>query len=392
MGKVQHDLKLVSGRARVPADGQVVWNPISTGNAIGYRHLGDGLGTWWARTRVDGKLKYGRLQGIDQLPASKQYDAALKAANKWIEHIQSGGTFELVTVEDACKAYAEDITDEAKRTRTYADFRRCVFDDPLAKVKLADLRPRHLGDWRKRIESLPVRVGRGAKLRERERAPGSINREMVPLRAALNRAYDRGEIATDMAWRSELKRIGNANRRRELLLSPRDRTKLVKHASSIARPFLQALSLLPLRPGAMAALTVADWDRKASTLRVPKDKVKAYEGRRFKVPPAAAAFFTEHCKGKLPTAPIFADAAGAAWTRHTWKDEVRDAAKAAGLPVETTAYSLRHSLLTEIIDGGAPLAVVAKVAGTSVDELSKTYHHLTDDSSVAALALVGRAL
>lgn len=384
-------LDKVGERAGLPVDGQIVWERISTGNALGFRHLGDGIGTWWTRTRVDGKQKYGRLQGIDHLPGAKQHAAALKAANKWIEHIQSGGTDELDTVEDACRAYADAITDEAKRIRTYADFRRCVFDDPIASVKLADLRPRHIGDWRKRIESLPVRVGNGSKLRERARAPGSINREMVPLRAALNRAYDRGEIATDMAWRSELKRIKNANRRRELLLSPRDRASLIKHASPTARPFLQALSLLPLRPGAMAALTVADWDRKASTLRVPKDKVKAYEGRRFKVPPAVAAFFTEHCKGKLPAAPIFPDATGAPWTRHTWKDEVHDAAKAAKLPAETTAYSLRHSLLTEIIDGGAPLAVVAKVAGTSVEELSKTYHHLTDDSSVAALALVGGA-
>lgn len=382
------NIKTVSGRRGLKADGQIAWERLSAGNAVGFRHIGDGTGTWWARSRVDSKQKYERLDDVDQLQGSKQYDAAVEAARKWIGHVQRGGAAELETVKDACAAYAEAIENPEKQARTMADFRRSVFNDPVARIRLRELRPRHLGDWRKRVASAPVRVGRGSKLRERPRAPASINREMVPLRAALNRALERGEIASDIAWRTELKPIRNAQRSRDLLVSAAERRRLIESSSPAIRPWLEALSLLPLRPGAMAALTVADWDRKASTLRVPKDKVQAYAGRRFKVPANVAAFFDRQCRGKLPGAPIFHDTAGAAWTRHTWKDEVRTAATAAGLPAQTSAYSLRHSLLTEIIDGGAPLAVVAKVAGTSVQELSRTYHHLTDDASVAALGLV----
>lgn len=371
----------------MPVDGQIAWHRLAAGSYVGFRPLGGGAGSWWARATVDGRRKYGRLDGIDRLQPARQYDAAAEAARKWIEHVQNGGASELETVEDACRAYVESFDSEEKRTRMFAHLRRSVLNDPLAKTKLNDLRPRHIEDWRKRIVAMPVRVGRGVKLRERERSLGTINATMSPLRAALNRALERGEIATDMAWRRELKPIPGALRPRELLLSSKDREALLEHASDVARPFIEALTLLPVRPGAMAALTVADWDGRASTLRIPKDK--AHAGRRFKVPASVAAFLTTHCRGKLPAAPIFADALGRPWTRHTWKDEVRTAAQAAGLPAEATAYSLRHSLLTEIIDGGAPLAVVAKVAGTSATELNRTYHHLTDEASVAALELIG---
>ena len=100
-----------------------------------------------------------------------------------------------------------------------------------------------------------------------------------------------------------------------------------------------------------------------------------------------AALLNEQCRGKLPGAPIFTDATGAAWDRFTWRDAVNAAVAVAGLPVEASAYTLRHSLLTRLVEAGKPLAVVASIAGTSVAQIEASYFHLSDDGAVEALAL-----
>src|SRR3546814_12205898 len=96
----------------------------------------------------------------------------------------------------------------------------------------------------------------------RERAKDTINRDMSPVRAALNRAFADGKVTTDFAWREDLKPIRNASRRRELYLDRTQRQKLLKHAAPDIGAFLRGMSILPLRPGALAALTVGDFEKR----------------------------------------------------------------------------------------------------------------------------------
>lgn len=394
MATKRADIKSVKGREALPVDpDNTVFSKLAVGQYIGWRKTDKPcVGTWWARYRDanTGKRSYHRLGDFASESPSKQYDLAVEEARKWLDHMAAGGSDEVETVADACQAYVESIEDESKAKRTLADLTRSVLATDLAKVKLIDLRPRHIEDWRKTISKRPVRVGRGDALREgRERSPASINRELVPLRAALNRAYRRGQIPSNIAWREALKPATGAgtNDRREAILTKAQRALLIDKASAEIKPFLQLLGMLPLRPGAVAALSVSNWDKRTRTLTIPKDK--ANSGRKFKVTPAVAEFLDEQCRRKLPGAPVFADGQGARWNKDTWKDHVRAAVTAAELPAEVTAYTLRHSLLTELVEGGAALSVVARIAGTSVDMLTKVYHHLTDEAAEKALAVLG---
>ena len=394
MAAKRADIRSVKGREALPVDpDNTVFSKLAAGQHIGWRKTGNPcVGTWWARYRDanTGKRSYHRLGDFGTETPSKQYDLALAAAQEWLGHMAAGGSDEIETVADACDAYIESIADAAKSKRTRADLVRSVLGTSLATVKLIDLRPHHIEDWRKLISKRPVRVGRGEALREgRERSPASTNRELVPLRAALNRAYRRGQIPSNLAWRETLKPAtgdGTDNRREELLTKV-ERAKLIEKASTEINPFLNLLGMLPLRPGAVAALSVSNWDKRTRTLTIPKDK--ANSGRKFKVPPAVAEFLDQQCRAKLPSAPIFTDGGGTRWNKDTWKDAVRAAVKAAELPGEVTAYTLRHSLLTELVEGGAPLSVVARIAGTSVEMLTKVYHHLTDEAAEKALAVLG---
>jgi integrase len=62
------------------------------------------------------------------------------------------------------------------------------------------------------------------------------------------------------------------------------------------------------------------------------------------------------------------------------------AAKAAGLVDTVTAYSMRHSAITDLITGGLAILTAAQLSGRSVAMIEKHYGHLRADDAASALA------
>jgi integrase len=142
--------------------------------------------------------------------------------------------------------------------------------------------------------------------------------------------------------------------------------------------------MLPLRPGAMASLRVRDFERRTRTLTIGKDKNGC--PRQITVPKVTTDFLAEQVRGKLPGALIFSRANGKAWNRDSWKGPIKDAAKATKLPSGVCAYTLRHSVITDLIRDGLPALTVAQLAGTSVAMIERHYGHLVQDDAEQALA------
>ena len=213
-----------------------------------------------------------------------------------------------------------------------------------------------------------------------------MNRDMVPLRAALGQVLKAGAPNTDAAWQEALRPFKGADRRRELYLDRNERKQLVEVACDEAQPFIRALCLLPLRPGALAGLKVRDFDQRTRSLTIGKDKNG--NPRQISVPQLIADFFAGQVKGKLPAAPIFARAGGAPWNKDAWKYPVKEAVSAAGLPGAVAAYTLRHSVITDLIRARLPILTVAQLSGTSVAMIEKHYGHLVRDDAEEALAML----
>jgi site-specific recombinase XerD len=57
----------------------------------------------------------------------------------------------------------------------------------------------------------------------------------------------------------------------------------------------------------------------------------------------------------------------------------------AKLPRAIVAYTLRHSVITDLVTGGLDLFTVAKLAGTSVVMIEKHYGHLQREHARSAL-------
>ena len=119
----------------------------------------------------------------------------------------------------------------------------------------------------------------------------------------------------------------NADGRRDVYLDSDERRKLASFAPNDLATLVRGLSLVPLRPGALAALTAASYDKRLKTLTIGKDK--AGKDRKITLPDITATFFAELCKDKLPGAPLFCRANGKAWDKDAWKYPVKDAVSAA---------------------------------------------------------------
>lgn len=383
-------------RAKLKPRRDPYWTKISKGCYLGYRKMNAGAsGTWTARLHDEttGKQVYKPLGDFSELPDHQRYDAAHKAAQDWFEHLGKGGSAQVLTVRDACTRYVEHLR-ESKGTAGAGDaegrFKRHVLNNQkVCGVELSKLTPAHLEAWRKSLRNKATARGEKSSADEAERPvekrpDSTLNRDMTCLRAALNLAYRDGLVTSDFAWRSKLRPVKNADRRRDAYLDADDRRKLISHAPEDLANLLRGLSLIPLRPGALAALTVANFDKRLKTLTVGKDK--AGKDRKISLPDVTATFFANLCKDKLPAAPLFSRSNGKAWDKDAWKYPVKDAVKASKLPNDVTCYTIRHSVITDLIHSGLDTLTVAQLSGTSVLMIEKHYGHLTRDHARDALA------
>ncbi len=378
-------LAKVADREKLKPRRDPYFSTLARGQAIGFRKMtATTAGTWVARWRDPDadKQQHRPLGTFEELPASERYDAAVKAAKEWFNHLDGGGTTEVVTVKEACQLYVKKLRrDKGDKTADDVErrFKQYVYDHAIAKLEMTRLQPRQFTQWRNDLQDTPTDKGK-------QRTAATLNRDMTCLRGAMNYAHDQRIVTSNVAWKQPLSPIASATTRRKLALTRQQRQALVDAAAPDIALFLQVLCAIPLRPGAAAALKVADYDRQHGTLLVHDDK--AHDGRGIKLPPSTAKLFDAAARNKLPSAHLFTRADGVAWNKDSWKGPVKDAVIAAGLPPSTSAYTLRHSVITDLVVGGLDLLTVAQLAGTSVRMVQEHYAHLRADHAANALAKV----
>lgn len=341
--------------------------PIDRGLFLGFRKLETGEGTWVARLHDAGRHRYHAIGYTDGVP----YEDAAKFAKGWAKSLQAGiDTSEVQTVADACRAYVKDRRQEkgdANADDCEGRFKRLVYKRTIGKVKLSTLRTSHLKDWRA-----------GLKM-----AATSSNRNLAVLKAALNAAVASRYVDAGRAieWRSV--KLLPIRTRRDLYLDRDQRRELIAALPEYARPFVHALCLLPVRPGALAACTVRDFDAGRATLKIAHDKAGA--GRTIALSAAAVDLLREAARDKLPAAPLLAYPDGSHWGKDAWVQLIRRTADKAGLPRGTCLYSLRHSGITDALTAGVDTLTVARMAGTSLQMIERHYGHLLHQHAADAM-------
>ena len=342
-------------------------------------------GTWLIRILDQTGSRASKTLGdLAQHPDHERFEAARKEALKQADHVEKGGLIGTKTVKDACDVYTRHIRErkgDAAADDIERRFKNYVLDEPsFAVLELTKLTPAHVEAWRKRLKDRPI-----GRKKDRLRTPSTLNRDITPFRAALNLAYDDGWCVTDFAWRKKLRPLAGVDQKRDLYLTKEQRKVLIDKAEPDIAKFLRGLASLPIRPGALANLRVQDFDARRSQLRIPADKTG---GRMISLPAQTTEMLRECCDGRNPENPLFIRANGEGWGKHSWKVAIRRAVVVAELPPQAGAYTLRHSLITDLVHAGLDLLSVSQLAGTSVRMIEKHYGHLRNEVASSALELV----
>ncbi len=374
MEKQKPQLNTVTNRAKLEPRKEPYWQNLGKGRYLGFRALeGNKPGTWVARYNdtTTGKKPAYALGDFAELTGAERFAAAQKKAQEWFDHLQRGGSTEVHTFGEAIPLFIEHCTQIGlgSADKYAVILKRFVPEgSALYRARLIDLSRKTVKAWR---ESLPRDVARS-----------TYNGRLNAVRGLLGFALKNGWAVTNV-WSLELTAMSGPDGHRDVYLNAAERQRLVDACPSDLRPMVRFLSLMPLRCGAAAALLVGDVNLRTETLTVRVDKAAA--GRTVPFTGAALELVRGQVKNKLPTAPLFTRANGKPWHRDYWKYAIREAVEAADLPDETVLYSLRHSVISDLVVGGLDLMTTAKLAGTSVQQIDRHYGKLLDHRAREAL-------
>lgn len=379
-GVTRMSIKTVKTRKALSPANEPYWESIGHGKTLGYRVAKNGMGTWVAKLVRQGERRRHTIGDLSHIPEADQYHAALSLANEWF--MANGQKASGATVGVACRIYI-DRRDNAIDTSRYQVL---IKGDPIEKILLARLTEADVKAWDLRHRS-GLRTPYSKKPIEKRTA--SINRQRTFLRAALNAALAAELVATDAAWKNALKALPTPKGEtvnRDLCLTREECAALLQHCRPDIVDFCTVLCNIPLRPGALAHAQVRDYNARLGTLYIRHDKEHA--GRTVPVTVILRDIFERRRQGRKSDELLFTMADGRPWTSQTWGNPIKDAAAAAGLPAEMVAYTLRHSIITELCLAGMDLMTLAKIAGTSLEMIQKHYGHLRADAALEAMGKV----
>lgn len=366
-----------AARMRLTPRREPYWLRMGPGQYLGFRR---GPDSWCARYRDrDGNQHYTSLGASDDFSAMKH------SAQSWCDtyanatKVAAHPSPKQVTIRDAVGAYLEHLRRIGRgEAAVIADqkFSTTLYGDPLAGARLVEVTREDIEQYRDRLRANGRRQNQ------------SVNRYMTQLTAALNCAVTvRGMVGNVNAWqlqRMPVARKESGDPEATVYLDAAQRARLLKYAEPPLQMYLRALYASAARPDEIPRATAADYNKDANTLTVRsmKGRPAVWRPRAIQLHPDDAPLFRELCKGKHPNAWLVMDGEARQWERHRWSKQIRAAIAYANasakpeqrIPVNATAYSFRHSRISELLQVyGVDPVTVAHQTGTSLAMMQLYY-------------------
>jgi len=134
------------------------------------------------------------------------------------------------------------------------------------------------------------------------------------------------------------------------------------------------------RTSELADALVRDFQVRSRKLVLKRHKrtrtMKVAETRVITLNDEAFAILCRQAQGKQPDDHLFTQGNGSPWDKDTLDERFRKVRELAGVREHITIYDFRHLWISEALMAGVDVFTVAKMAGTSVQMIEKTYGHL----------------
>ena len=386
---------------------------LSPGHYLLYRRSASGgNGFWRARWRnpETGKILSRRLGAADDFSevdgvgvldwkaVQKKAEAFFTDCARTAHLIATGETVSdgSYTVGDALRDHIIECTRQNKETATLTSRINAVIMPVFGDIPVSKLTRRKILDWRDKMgESPRIKTGWGVsetpegwgdikpteeQLRRRK---ATANRNLAILRKALSWAVNEGKVSADhQPWKAVIS-FEKVSRSRARFLTLEEQRKLVKGCSDDFRPMVQAALFTGSRYGPLCRLKVSDFDPRAETIWISKDKRES--ARYVHLAPEAVMWFKRITKGRDSEELMFSrmevkrvnrlDLEGA-WARGDQDWQLVLACRASKVK-PLVFHELRHTYASGLVNAGVPMAFVAEQLGhkdTRMVELH--YKHL----------------
>lgn len=382
-----------TARARLEARSKPYFRNLEPGLHLGYRKPSKGAGRWLARHYV-GEQSYevetigtaDDFSDADGVAILSFRQAQELARSRMVQraHAAAGKTGP-VTVRDAVEAYL-DFLDANRKSGLDARHRAVAFIYPtLGDIEVEALTTAKLDRWLTDLAKMPARIrskaGGAQRFRalseddeSRRRRRSTANRTLTVLKAALNRAWRAGHVASDAAWR-RVEPFENVDAARVRYLTVAEAKRLINAAEPDFRALVQGALQTGARYGELVALQVADFNPDSGTVAIRRSK--SGKPRHIVLTDEGAAFFARHVAGRAGTELMFVKAGGGAWGSSHQLRPMADACRNGRITPPIGFHGLRHTWASLAVMNGTPLMVVARNLGHADTRMvEKHYGHL----------------
>jgi integrase len=398
MARTLRDAKLDTraSRQRLRKRREPYWRSISGGLAVGYRKGVKG-GSWIARHySAEHGRRYQSIGTADDIADADgthvlSFAHAQEGARKWFSHLARHDRGEVrsgpYTVRECLAEYLAWVQ-EHRKTGSDARYRIDTHIAPkLGDIQCNRLTTAELQRWLRDLASSPARLRSKKDAKRpnfREPAKGdheavrrrraSANRTLTVLKAALNRAWRDGKIASDDAWRrvEPFEEVGAARVR---YLTVAEAKRLLNSCDPDFRRLAQAALATGARYGELATLRAADFNPDSGTIHVRISK--SGKGRHIVLNDEGAALFKSLVAGKSGDALLLVKADGSHWNKSHQARPMIEVCKRSKIRPPASFHVLRHTWASLAVMAGAPLMVVARNLGHADTRMvERHYGHL----------------
>lgn len=395
MGRSIRSAKLDTPTARrsLKVDKNPYWERLGQNEFFGYRK-GKRTGSWVARVRLpNNKFKFQKIGAADDHREADGaevltfYQAQAKA-KEWCQQVwrmQKGYGLDFYTVDQVLDEYL-DYLKTHKKSAKRAEYSIKTFISPqFGPQKASDLTSHAIRDWLKSLAQEKPRirsVGGQTAYKEVEincpeyqrKRKASANRIFTHLKAALNRAYQDGKIASDEAWR-RVKPFQNVEKAVIRFIEEEECRRLVNASNSNFRPLVQAALFTGCRYGEIIKMKKRDFHPEHGVMHIPETKTG--KPRYVTLDKAGTAFFEAMVVNLDADSFIFTKGdEKKPWKRSEQARPMKAACDNAGITPAISFNILRHTHASQLIRNGAPIPVIAQQLGNSPKICEKHYAHL----------------